>query len=851
METGHVVNVRRHLVAALLLFAGLAVSLLALARPATDSVTRHPLETRALVDPEGVLKALPDELKQAVAARDFRTLALLELARANACRVIADWSCQRSAGANARKAAQAAGLPELEVRGLIAESRAAMAMQDFARSEHMLGDAERLLALQARPDLAADVFLAYSSLSYALGKHAVAAEYAERGLAVLEDRPSPTMRVRLLRNRANALAQLGQTAEAEAMVRAALILVEQLRDPKLKAELHLEDARIARMKGDVARQQADGRKIVELGNQLGNSQLFGLGHEVLGLASRAAGDGPTAEKELRLAAGSFEKLKLKRDERRVLRVLVQSLLGRGQPPADFDVLTGRLIALETELDAEDQALAGEDFDAKLTYARQQFEVRQLESRAALAAERQSALAEQGKRSRITAALSLGLLLVAGGFMVSQRRFNNRLRQVIAQLRDSEARYRMLADNSRDMVVSMRLDGSRSYVSPASRDLLGLEPGELAAPRWDILHPDDRDRMAAVVRDLGKNGGAATVSYRVRHRDGHYIWVEASARLAPAAEEGSAPEIVYSSRDVSARVRAEQALAASEARMRTVTDNIPALIAHIDSSERYLFANAFIGRIFGVDPQAMVGRTMREVRGEAVYAEIREHVEAVLRGELVSFEGQGDVAGKTYFYQSNYVPDRNADGEVQGFFALTFDITDLKMAEAELDRVARLDSLSGLANRRDFEERLGAALARGRRLHHEIALLFLDIDRFKSINDKHGHAAGDAVITEFAKRVKACVREDDVVARLGGDEFIVLIENPGPESTDRVAEKLLEAMRVPFRIADQELPVTTSIGIAHGPCSEPAMQWMARADQALYLAKSEGRNCYRSLDVRDS
>ncbi len=853
MAIRRLVHRRFRLKVGLFLIVGLFVSSIAIATPSpsTDSITRHPLETRALVDPEGVLRELPDRLKRAAAARDNRTLALLWLAQANACRVMANWGCQRNAGAMVRKAALAAGLPELEVRGLIAESRGAIAMQDFARSEHMLGEAERILALNANPELTADVLLAYSSLSHTLGKHAVAAEFAQRGLAALRDRPAPVIRVRLLRNRANALAQLGETAQAEEMVRAALVLVQQLRDPKLSAELHLEDARIARLIGNVARQTEDGNRIVALASQLGNSQLFGLGHEVLGLAAVAAKDWKTAELELRLAHASFRELKLRRDERRVLRALVQNLLEHRPTTPDLGRLTGELINLESALDAEDHSLAGDDFDARLKYVRQQLDVQQMASAAALAAARQSQLAGQEKRSRIIAALSFGLLLVLAGFVVVQRRFNSRLRQVIAQSRDSEARYRMLAENSRDMVVSMRLDGSRSYVSPASKDLLGLEPEELAEPRWDLLHPDDRDRAAAVVRSLGQKGGSATVSYRVRHRDGFYVWMEAAARLVPATDEGAAPEIVYSSRDISARVLAEQAHAASEARMRAITDSIPALIAHIDNDQRYLFANAFIGQIFGVDPQAMVGKTMREVRGEAIYAEIREHVEAALRGELVSFEGQGVAAGKTYHYQSNYVPDRNSAGDVQGFFALTFDITALKVAEAELDRVSRLDSLSGLANRRDFEERLGAALARGRRLHQEIGLLFLDIDRFKVINDKYGHAAGDAVITEFAERVKACVREDDVVARLGGDEFIVLLENPGLESVERVAEKLLDAMRAPMRIADQELQVSTSIGIAHGPCTESATQWMARADQALYLAKSDGRGCYRSLDVRDS
>jgi diguanylate cyclase (GGDEF)-like protein/PAS domain S-box-containing protein len=707
---------------------------LAGAESAGRAVTRHPLEIRALTDPQGVLRELPVHIKRASAAKDSRQLALLYLAQANACRVIADWPCQRDAGQRARAAAAAAGLPELEVRGLIAESRGRLTMQDFTRGERLLGDAERLLELHPFPELKADVYLAYSSLSYTLGKHALAADYAERGLQALGTRPALTIRIRLLRNQANAMGQLGNTDLAKIAVKKGLALVDQIQDPKLSAELHLEDARIARLQGDVDTQVEDGRKILALATQLSNSQLTGLGHEVLGLAALGRPDRAEAERELRRAYASYRQLKLRRDERRALRALVANLLGREPPPADLEDLTARLIELETALESDDHKLASDDFDARLKYAQQTFEVQRLEAAAALAAQREAALADQQRLSLIITMLSIGLLVVMGGFFLSQRRFSARLQQVIAQLRESEALYRDSAE----------------------------------------------------------------------------------------------------------------ALSASEKRIRAVTDNIPALIAHVDMEERYLFANAFVGRVFNIDPSAMLHHTVREIRGEEIYADLKPHIDAALRGESVSFEGKAELGDRTFYYQTSYVPDRDANGNMQGFYAFTFDITALKAAEAELDHLARIDSLTGVANRRDFEEHLAEAITRSRRHREPIALLCLDIDHFKAINDVYGHPIGDAVLLEFATRLKTAVREDDLVARLGGDEFVVLIENPGPESPEIVAGKLLAIMREPMITGALTVRISASIGVVHSPYAFSAQVLMSLADKALYAAKAAGRDTYRTV-----
>ena len=230
----------------------------------TDTIERHPLELRALIEPETVLRELSSAIIDARLEGDQRQVALLYLAQANACRVVADWDCQREAGINARAAATEAGVPHLAVRGIIAESRARLAMQDYTRGARLLGDAELLLKDNPQAELLADVMLAYSSMSYALGKHPLAAEYAQRGLAVLGEDEGLAMRARLMRNRARAEAQLDQVEAANASLQQATRLAQRLKDPKLEAELYLEGARVARIVGDLAIQRRNGERVLAM-----------------------------------------------------------------------------------------------------------------------------------------------------------------------------------------------------------------------------------------------------------------------------------------------------------------------------------------------------------------------------------------------------------------------------------------------------------------------------------------------------------------------------------------------------------------------------------------------------------
>ncbi|MES2947616.1 MAG: PAS domain S-box protein [Pseudomonadota bacterium] len=329
-----------------------------------------------------------------------------------------------------------------------------------------------------------------------------------------------------------------------------------------------------------------------------------------------------------------------------------------------------------------------------------------------------------------------------------------------------------------------------------------------------------------------------------HQDGHEIPIELSVA---AVRDGAGYAANAFLRDITERKHAEGLLRESERRLRDVTDNIPAMIGHFNTHEHCLFANKTVLKLHGLTAEEAANQTLRFGIGEENYALHEPYVRKVLKGEACSFEGHIQHDGRDAFYQAYLVPDRADTGSVQGFYLMSFDVTKLKTIERKLQSLARFDTLTGLPNRFNYNEKLPEALLRSRRSGESIALMFLDIDRFKAINDSHGHAAGDIVLKEFAKRLVESVRATDTVFRLAGDEFVVMLEHLNSDTEPQfVARKIISQVGSPMDVEGRLLDVTTSIGIAYHDRNSPATTadgLLARADAALYDAKHAGRNTY--------
>ena len=433
-----------------------------------------------------------------------------------------------------------------------------------------------------------------------------------------------------------------------------------------------------------------------------------------------------------------------------------------------------------------------------------------------------------------------------------------------KLRLSETRIRSIIDTSLAAFVGIGEDNRVQDWNPAAERLFGWSRADAMGQLLAELIIPERYRAAhdAGFARFAATGEGAVLGQRLElpalGRDGRERMVEMSINAFRVEGRLFAGAFLH---DISDRIAAEQALRherelliASRARvveseewLRTIADNVPALIAYVDTGLRYRFANERYREWFGVRSEHMLGRSVPEAMGEAFFAPRRAALERCLAGHASHLEIEEQRRGRTRVISSTYLPHLR-DGVVQGIYVLSTDATSAREYERQLHALAHSDHLTGLPNRRSYEERLAQAVARSRRSAMPLALAYLDVDHFKQINDSLGHAVGDAVLREFARRLSATVRSTDTVARLAGDEFVIVLEQVGsPLECERIAAKLLEAVRPPFELEGRTLQVTSSMGIAW--CARPDQAALAHAaDSALYQSKRAGRDTASVLTV---
>jgi diguanylate cyclase (GGDEF)-like protein/PAS domain S-box-containing protein len=293
-------------------------------------------------------------------------------------------------------------------------------------------------------------------------------------------------------------------------------------------------------------------------------------------------------------------------------------------------------------------------------------------------------------------------------------------------------------------------------------------------------------------------------------------------------------------DITARKRAEEALRDSAHQLRVFADNIPAMTVSWDANLRCRFANKVFADFFGLNLEDIAGKHMGEVLGEEVYREVQGHFALALQGHPVTYQRTRVLAsGEARYLEIRLLPHLGDHGKVQGCFSVTTDITEHKRTEKRIQRLAHHDSLTGLPNRLLFDDRLEQAIVRAQRDGAQFALLYLDLDRFKPVNDTLGHAAGDELLKALAPRIRGEVRDSDTVARIGGDEFTVILHGAGRAQATVVAANIAAALALPFQVGagKQCVGIGASIGIAIYPKDAlTANDLVLAADAAMYVAK---------------
>ena len=433
-------------------------------------------------------------------------------------------------------------------------------------------------------------------------------------------------------------------------------------------------------------------------------------------------------------------------------------------------------------------------------------------------------------------------LSAEDIVGSRRGSDHALSEVAGRIRRSERRFRSMIENGHDLFAIVDIQGRPMYISPSVRGMVGDNPIQLVGSCDSGLHhPEDVPRVIEAFFDAVRDG-RADVDFRFRHLDGSWHWVQLT--ITNVLDDPDIEGLVLAGRDITERTQAEEALRVSEERWRALLANSSDLIAVLDNRGRVTYASPSVERLLGIPPKRVLDMAVFEL----VHPDDLERAGAILL-ELIESEGPSDpiemrVRHVDGDYRSIEAVANNMleDPSIGGIVINVRDVTERKRAEEALARQATTDSLTGLPNRATLLEHMATALTHSEQTGMLTAVLLLDIDHFKLVNDSLGHSAGDELLIAIGDRLRSVLRAGDSAARLGGDEFALCCQNV--ESYDEAAEiadRLAEALAEPMALDDQDMPVTASVGITCACDASRTPQDLLRdADVAMYRAKERGR-----------
>ena len=325
----------------------------------------------------------------------------------------------------------------------------------------------------------------------------------------------------------------------------------------------------------------------------------------------------------------------------------------------------------------------------------------------------------------------------------------------------------------------------------------------------------------------------------------YVLKDKIARLPFAIKR-----VLAEAENAKAHRESERLLRESEERFRNILEYAPVGIAVSSPEGKFIVVNQSLCKILGYTREELLQLTFFDITHPDDKARTREYARRLLEGEINSYQFEKLYVrknGRPVWVQVTASLLRDCSGAPINFIGQIEDVTERKRTQEEIRHLAYYDVLTGLPNRRLLLDRLNQALAQAQRHQRSLAVMFLDLDRFKEINDTLGHDAGDELLKVVAERLEICVRGGDTVSRLGGDEFVIILsEITQQQDAALVAEKILEVLNQPITIQRHELRITTSIGIAiySVDSADDAMKLMKKADIAMYKAKEAGRNRFR-------
>ena len=413
----------------------------------------------------------------------------------------------------------------------------------------------------------------------------------------------------------------------------------------------------------------------------------------------------------------------------------------------------------------------------------------------------------------------------------------------------------LLGNVDGMVYRCRVDAdwTMEFVSEGCVRVTGYHPRDLMynglVSYESVTHSEDQVWVREAVRNALESRVPFDLEYRIVHKDGdiRWVWERGTAVLD---EQGRVIAVEGLIQDITERRNAVQALREAERRYRGLFDNAIEGIFRTTAEGHYLDANPALANIYGFGSPQDLMTSLRDI-GRQLYVDPQRREEFMrivrARGSVSGFESQvyrknGDII----WISENARALFDTDGRCIGYEGTVEDVTDRKLYQARIEQQANYDTLTGLANRSLLQDRLEQALITAGSYNSRLAVVFVDLDRFKFINDSLGHHIGDRLLKTMADRLESCVRDCDTVARLGGDEFVVLVTGQAaPDQVRAVVERMLAVVSQPWIIEQGEFNVSCSVGVALFPNDGTDAQTLLKhADSAMYRAKESGRNNFQ-------
>lgn len=419
-----------------------------------------------------------------------------------------------------------------------------------------------------------------------------------------------------------------------------------------------------------------------------------------------------------------------------------------------------------------------------------------------------------------------------------------------KLRLEQQLFKTITDQSSDIIIIVNREGIITYENPAVEKVLGFDVKERIGSRaFDNIHPDDKKTVIDGFRKLFNETAHSFLrsDIRLQHKNGRWLIFES---LASGLLNNNVIEaIIINLRDITERKKAEAALRQSEEKYRTILENIQEGYFEVNLTGNLIFFNDSVCELIGYSRDETTHMNYRTFTNEEMAKKVYQAFNKVYKTGEPTREFDWQIIrknGESRYIEASVSVRKDLSGNVVGFKGIIRDITERKQIHQQLNHMATHDALTSLPNRTLFMDRLQIALAQSKRKKNKLAVMMLDLDHFKDVNDNLGHIIGDKLLKEIGDRLTSILRHNDTVARFGGDEFVILLSDlEREEYAAGVAKVILKALQKPFLLADHEIVTNASIGIAMFPDDcEDMESLLKKSDTAMYSVKTTGRNNYK-------